>query len=57
MLHDAADSLCDCARLDYGCLMALDNGLPGEDFFQRFKHNRPHEFEAVMVMRHRGAQR
>jgi hypothetical protein len=47
-LEDAIALLGDCAELDYGCLMALDNGLPGDDFFNRFKRHRPHEFEAVM---------
>jgi hypothetical protein len=48
LLQDAAEFLSDCAQLDYGCLMSLDDGLPGEDFFQRFRHNRPHDFEAVL---------
>lgn len=47
-LEDAARSLSDCASLDYGCLMSLDNGLPGDDFFNRFRHGRPHEYEKVM---------
>ncbi|MGF6289379.1 hypothetical protein [Paraburkholderia youngii] len=47
-LADAARSLSDCASLDYGCLMSLDNGLPGDDFFNRFRHDRPHEYEKVM---------
>jgi hypothetical protein len=47
-LEDAIALLGDCAELDYGCLMTLDNGLPGDDFFNRFKRHRPHEFEAVM---------
>ncbi|EDZ99280.1 hypothetical protein BH160DRAFT_5400 [Burkholderia sp. H160] len=47
-LEDAARSLSDCASLDYGCLMSLDNGLPGDDFFNRFRHGRPREYEEVM---------
>jgi hypothetical protein len=47
-LEDAARSLSDCASLDYGCLMSLDNGLPGDDFFNRFRHGRPREYEKVM---------
>ncbi|SAK42757.1 hypothetical protein AWB77_00492 [Caballeronia fortuita] len=47
-LQDAAQLLSDCRSLDYGCLMALDSGLPGDDFFARFRRNRPAEFQAVM---------
>ncbi|MFT4066490.1 hypothetical protein [Paraburkholderia sp.] len=47
-LEDAARSLSDCAALDYGCLMSLDNGLPGDDFFNRFRRGRPREYEKVM---------
>ncbi|BBP97126.1 hypothetical protein BSFA1_22550 [Burkholderia sp. SFA1] len=47
-LEDAISLLSDCAALDYGCLMALDNGLPGDDFFRRYKRHRPKEFVAVM---------
>ncbi|MCC8400324.1 hypothetical protein LJ655_00205 [Paraburkholderia sp. MMS20-SJTN17] len=47
-LEDAARSLSDCASLDYRCLMSLDNGLPGDDFFNRFRHGRPREYEEVM---------
>jgi hypothetical protein len=47
-LEDAIALLSDCAAYDYGCLMALDNGLPGDEFFNRFKRNHPREFEAVM---------
>ncbi|MDR5740000.1 hypothetical protein [Caballeronia sp. LZ016] len=47
-LQDAAQLLSDCKSLDYGCLMALHNGLPGDDFFTRFRMNRPTEFQAVM---------
>ena len=47
-LEDAISLLSDCAALDYGCLMALDNGLPGNDFFRRYKRHRPKEFVAVM---------
>jgi hypothetical protein len=47
-LEDAARLLSDCASLDYGCLMSLDNGLPGDDFFNRFRHGRPREYEKVM---------
>jgi hypothetical protein len=47
-LEDAARSLSDCAALDYGCLMSLDNGLPGDDFFTRFRRDRPGEYEKIM---------
>ncbi|SAL86190.1 hypothetical protein AWB74_07603 [Caballeronia arvi] len=48
VLEEAAKALCDPTLLDYGCLMALANGLPGDDFFLRFKRLRPAEYAAVM---------
>src|ERR1700744_1335778 len=47
-LEDAARSLSDCEALDYGCLMRLDNGLPGDDFFNRFRRGRRDEYEKIM---------
>lgn len=47
-LEEAARTLCDPAVADFGCLMALASGLPGDDFFLRFRRLRPGEFEAVM---------
>ncbi|WP_256702284.1 hypothetical protein [Burkholderia sp. SRS-W-2-2016] len=47
-LDEAARLLSDCATLDYGCLMSLDNGLPGDDFFNRFRRARPREYEKIM---------
>lgn len=47
-LEEAARTLCDPAIADFGCLMALASGLPGDDFFLRFRRLRPKEFEAVM---------
>jgi hypothetical protein len=35
-------------EVDYGVLLACDNGLPGADFFQRFRKERPSEFVAIM---------
>jgi hypothetical protein len=48
LLEKAARTLNDPALLDYGCLTALANGLPGDDFFIRFKRLRPDDYAKVM---------
>ena len=48
VLEEAARALSDPALLDHGCLMALANGLPGDEFFLRFKRLRPAEYAALM---------
>ena len=47
-LEKAVTSLGEETCVDYGVLLALDNGLPGDDFFIRFKRNRRDEYVAVM---------
>jgi hypothetical protein len=47
-LEKAASTLADLKILDYGVLLTLDNGLPGDDFFMRLKRFRRDEYEAVM---------
>jgi hypothetical protein len=48
LLERALTTLCDMHALDYGVLLALDNGLPGDDYFRRYlKHRRP-EYVAVV---------
>jgi hypothetical protein len=39
--------LSDCQQADYGVLLARDNGLPGPEFFQRFRKHRLDEYTAV----------
>ncbi|MEZ2354608.1 hypothetical protein [Caballeronia sp. RCC_10] len=48
VLERAAATICDLSMVDYGVLMALDNGLPGDDFFWRYKRYRRDQYEAVM---------
>lgn len=33
VLERATATICDLRMVDYGVLMTLDNGLPGDDFF------------------------
>ncbi|SAK48024.1 hypothetical protein [Caballeronia ptereochthonis] len=47
-LEKAASTLADLKTLDYGVLLTLNNGLPGDDFFMRVKRFRRDEYEAVM---------
>ena len=47
-LETAASTLADLRTLDYGVLLTLDNGLPGDDFFMRLKRFRRDEYETVM---------
>jgi hypothetical protein len=47
-LEKAASTLADLKTLDYGALLTLNNGLPGDDFFMRVKRFRKDEYEAVM---------
>jgi hypothetical protein len=47
-LEKAVTRLGEETCVDYGALLALDNGLPGDDFFTRFKRNRRDEYVAVM---------
>ena len=47
-LEGAINLLGDVTRIDYDVLLACDNGLPGPDFFQRYRKHRFDEFVAVM---------
>ncbi|WP_250515156.1 hypothetical protein [Caballeronia sp. INDeC2] len=47
-LESAIKTLADVNDIDYGVLMALDNGLPGAEFFQRYLRYRHGEY--VMQM-------
>jgi hypothetical protein len=47
-LEAAISLLCGSAKVDYGALMSCDSGLPGPDFFQRFRKERLSEFVAII---------
>ena len=47
-LESAIKTLGDVRDIDYGALMALDSGLPGAEFFQRYLRHRHSEY--VMQM-------
>jgi hypothetical protein len=48
MLDDAVRSICDEQQADYGVLLARDNGLPGADFFRRYRVNRRLEYTVLV---------
>ncbi len=45
-LAEALRHLGDWPCVDYGALIARDNGLPGDDFFDRIRRNRPDDYAA-----------
>lgn len=47
-LEKAVALLGEASDIDYGVLLALDNGLPAAEFFTRFKRNRLGDYLAVM---------
>lgn len=47
-LESVLQHLSDCQQADYGALLARDNGLPGPEFFQRFRKHRLDEYTAVV---------
>lgn len=47
-LESAVKTLGDVRDIDYGVLMALDSGLPGAEFFQRYLRHRHGEFVTLM---------
>jgi hypothetical protein len=47
-LEAAISALGDLKTVDYGVLLALDSGLPGPDFFQRFCKHRHSEYVAIV---------
>ncbi|MGF6602503.1 hypothetical protein P3T23_007255 [Paraburkholderia sp. GAS448] len=46
-LESVLQHLSDSQQADYGVLLARDNGLPGPEFFQRFRKHRLDEYTAV----------
>jgi hypothetical protein len=48
VLERAVAALAQPQIVDYGALLALHNGLPGDEFFARFKGCRRSEYESVM---------
>lgn len=47
-LESAIESLADVHNIDYGVLLALDSGLPGAEFFQRYLRHRHGEYVSLM---------
>lgn len=47
-LAGAVRILTNGRALDYGVLLMLDNGMPGPEFFERFRRSRPEAYAAVM---------
>ncbi|AET91178.1 MULTISPECIES: hypothetical protein [Caballeronia] len=47
-LESAIKTLGDVRDIDYGVLMALDSGLPGAEFFQRYLRHRHGEYVTQM---------
>ena len=47
-LESAIKTLGDLGDIDYGVLMALDSGLPGAEFFQRYLRHRHGEYVTQM---------
>jgi hypothetical protein len=48
VLDDALRSICDEQHADYGVLLARDNGLPGPDFFRRYRAIRRLEYTGIV---------
>ena len=48
VLERAVMTLAQPQEVDYGALLALHNGLPGDEFFARFKGCRRSEYDSVM---------
>lgn len=48
MLDEALRHLGNEHEVDYGVLFARDNGLPGPDFFRRYRANRRIEYAALV---------
>jgi hypothetical protein len=48
VLEKAVRALADVESTDYGVLLACDNGLPGPDFFQRFRKHRQTDYAAIV---------
>jgi hypothetical protein len=48
VLELAVVTLAQPQKVDYGALLSLHNGLPGDEFFARFKGCRRSEYDSVM---------
>lgn len=48
MLDKALRQICDEHEADYGVLFASDNGLPGNEFFSRYRANRRLEYAELV---------
>jgi hypothetical protein len=48
VLEAALNLLNDSTEIDYGVLLSCDNGLPGPDYFLRFRKCRPNTYIATM---------
>jgi hypothetical protein len=48
ILDEALRSICDEQDGDYSVLLARDNGLPGPDFFRRYRVNRRIEYTGLV---------
>lgn len=48
VLEAALSLLNESSEIDYGVLLACDNGLPGPDYFLRFRKWRPNAYIATM---------
>jgi hypothetical protein len=48
VLDEALRHICNEHEVDYGVLFARDNGLPGPDFFKRYRVNRRIEYTALV---------
>ena len=48
MLESVLAELADCRKADYGVLLARDNGLPGAEFFQRYRKQRLDDYVAIV---------
>lgn len=48
ILESAICSFADISAIDYGVLLACDNGLPGADFYLRYRKYRLEDFVRVM---------
>jgi hypothetical protein len=44
ILEEAIQTLADASDVDYGSLLACDNGLPGPEFFLRFRRTRWNDY-------------
>jgi hypothetical protein len=47
-LEKATSSICDPRLADYGALLSTDSGLPGPDFYARFKRVHAERYYAVL---------